>query len=57
MVDSESNDARPHCPKCQMHMITTGTPPAPRMLECLRCGYTEVVPTGINSRRPDPPKH
>ena len=48
MAGPESNDTRPHCPKCQMRMITTGTPPAPRMWECLRCGHTEIVPTGIS---------
>jgi ribosomal protein S27AE len=55
VVDPESNDARPHCPKCQMRMITTGTLPAPRRWECLRCGYTAAVPAEINSRQPDRP--
>jgi ribosomal protein S27AE len=56
VVDPESNDARPHCPKCQMRMITVGTLPAPRRWECLRCGYTAAVATEINSQQPDRPR-
>jgi ribosomal protein S27AE len=33
---------RPHCPKCQMRMITVSHP-APAKHECLRCGHTEQV--------------
>jgi hypothetical protein len=32
--------ARPHCPKCQMRMITVPNP-VPARFECLRCSYSE----------------
>jgi hypothetical protein len=32
---------RPHCPDCDMRMITIREPTA--KLECLRCGHTEPV--------------
>jgi tRNA(Ile2) C34 agmatinyltransferase TiaS len=50
MIDPEQGP-RPLCPKCGMRMITTGTPPAPRMLECLRCGHTEAKQPGFSSPR------
>jgi predicted nucleic-acid-binding Zn-ribbon protein len=53
MTDPEDDDPRPHCPRCRMRMITTATPPAPRRLECLRCGYTEIASAWISSPRPD----
>ena len=33
--------ARPHCPECQMRMITVRDPKSQH--ECLRCGHVEPV--------------
>lgn len=51
MIDPENGDLRPHCPKCEMRMITTRSPAELSMLECLRCGHTEARPIGISSPR------
>jgi hypothetical protein len=37
---------RPHCPQCEMRMITVRAPP-PAKYECLRCNYSQ--PAALNA--------